>query len=61
VVEAGRMAAPWFARLVVGAHVLVANEPAHRVCIRRSVVRIHPALPAESMVYWFFCPRVLAV
>jgi hypothetical protein len=28
VVEAGRMAAPWFARLVVGAHVLVANKPA---------------------------------
>jgi hypothetical protein len=28
VVEAGRMAAPWFACLVVGAHVLVANKPA---------------------------------
>ena len=28
-VQAGRMAAPWFARLVAVAHVLMANEPAH--------------------------------
>jgi hypothetical protein len=27
-VEAGRMAAPWFARLVAVAHALVANKPA---------------------------------